>query len=249
MVNSGKKMNWGAGLAETESMPRLLIHLEGQTEEDFVNEILRDYLLARGFDDVSARIVGNARLRHRRGGIRPWPSVRKDIVKHLKEDPTCIATTMVDFYGLPQEGDGAWPGRCNTDRAKNIDKAETVESALLTDVTSEMDRLFNPQRFVPFVIMHEFEALLFSDCAGFSRGIGRPQLEASLRAIREQFPTPEDINDSPVTAPSKRVKLLVPGYQKPLLGCLAALEIGLSRIRLECPHFDAWLSRLEALCI
>src|ERR1035441_6298029 len=92
-------------------MARLLVHVEGQTEEDFVNELLRDYLLARGYDSVSARIVGNARLRNRRGGIRPWSSVRKNITNHLKEDPACIATTMVDYYGLPQEGAAAWPGR------------------------------------------------------------------------------------------------------------------------------------------
>jgi hypothetical protein len=95
--------------------------------------------------------------------------------------------------------------------------------------------------------MHEFEGLLFSDCAAFSRGIGRPDLEAPLRAIRQQFATPEEINDSPDTAPSKRVEALLPAYQKPLLGVLAVLEIGLLHIRAECPHFDAWLKQLESL--
>ena len=92
-------------------MARLLVHLEGQTEEDFVNEVLCDHLLTKGYNVVSARIVGNARLRNRRGGVRSWPSVKNDIVKHPKEDSTCIATTMVDYYGLPQDGDGCWPGR------------------------------------------------------------------------------------------------------------------------------------------
>jgi hypothetical protein len=227
-------------------MARLLVHLEGQTEEDFVNEVLRDYLLARGYDVVSARIVGNARLRHRRGGIRPWPSVRKDIVNHLKEDSACIATTMVDYYGLPQEGEGAWPGRKKAAGLKSGEKAPCIEHALLADVIAQMGKSFNPRRFVPFVVMHEFEGLLFSDCAGFSRGIGRSGLEAAFKAIRDQFPTPEDINDSPVTAPSKRVKDLVPGYEKPLLGSLAALEIGLNSIRHECPHFNGWLVQLES---
>jgi hypothetical protein len=76
--------------------------------------------------------------------------------------------------------------------------------------------------------MHEFEGLLFSDCAAFSRGIGRPDLAAGLQEIRDQFATPEEIDDSPVTAPSKRVEGLVPGYEKPLLGVLAILEIGLA---------------------
>ncbi len=227
-------------------MARLLVHVEGQTEEDFVNELLRDYLLAKGYDAVSARIVGNARLRNRRGGIRPWSSVRKNITNHLKEDPTCIATTMVDYYGLPQEGAAAWPGRAKAAGLNIGEKALCIESALLADVAEAMGTHFNPQRFVPFVVMHEFEGLLFSDCAGFSRGISRPALEAEFRKIRDQFATPEEINDSPITAPSKRVIDLVPGYEKPLLGSLAALEIGLRRIRQECPHFNHWLAQLES---
>lgn len=49
--------------------------------------------------------------------------------------------------------------------------------------------------------------------------------------------------------PSKRIIALYPGYerQKPLIGVLAALEIGLPKIRQECPLFDAWLSKLENL--
>ena len=96
-------------------------------------------------------------------------------------------------------------------------------------------------------MMHEFEALLFSDCEQFGRGIGRPDLAASFQGIRDQFASPEEIDDSPETAPSRRVELLVAGYQKPLLGILAALEIGLDAMRGECPHFAMWLSRLEAL--
>ena len=60
------------------------------------------------------------------------------------------------------------------------------------------------------------------------------------------FSSPEEINDSPETAPSKRVEALIPGYQKPLMGTLAALEIGLEKIRDACPHFNNWLSQIEA---
>jgi hypothetical protein len=125
------------------------------------------------------------------------------------------------------------------------EKARCVEEAVLADLTAAMGSRFDIRRFVPFVVMHEFEALLFSDCAAFSRGIGRPDLESGLQGIRDQFATPEEIDDSPVTAPSKRVEGLVPGYEKPLLGLLAILEIGLGRIRAECPHFDGWVTRLE----
>src|SRR5690348_2336386 len=134
-------------------MARLLIHVEGQTEEDFVNEILRDHLVTKGYDSVGARIVGNARLRQRRGGSRPWPSVRTDIINHLKEDTGCIATTMVDYYGLPRQGDEAWPGRAKAASLSFANKAACVEEALLGDLIAEMGG--NPRRFVPFVVMHE----------------------------------------------------------------------------------------------
>ena len=114
-------------------------------------------------------------------------------------------------------------------------------------ISLEMGANFDTDRFVPFVIMHEFEGLLFSDCAAFARGIGQLALEPSFQAIRDQFTTPEDINDSPNTAPSKRIINLMPEYDKPLYGNLAALEIGLDCIRQACPHFRNWLSKLEAL--
>jgi hypothetical protein len=228
-------------------MARLLIHVEGQTEEDFVNEVLRNDLVAKGYHSVEARIVGNARLRQRRGGIRPWPSVRADITRHLREDQDCIATTMVDYYALPQYGPGGWPGRAQSSGLSTIKKkALCVEDAVLADLSIKTQSNNDSERFVPFVVMHEFEGLLFSDCAAFSRGIGRSDLEIHFQKIRESFATPEEINDSPVTAPSKRVEAIVPGYEKPLLGVLAVLEIGLSRIRKECPHFDSWLTKLES---
>lgn len=215
-------------------MARLLVHVEGQTEETFVNEVLAPFLRDKGFIAVSARIVGNARQRERRGGIKPWPSVKKDILRHLRQDPKCLATTMVDFYGMPAEPPHAWPGRAVPRTLTARQKATSVEEALQQDLACE-----SPEaglRFIPFVVVHEFEGLLFSDCSAFSRGIGRPLLAQDLQQIRDKFTTPEDIKDSSLTAPSKRIEALLPGYEKPLLGNLAALEIGIEAIRRECPN-------------
>jgi hypothetical protein len=227
-------------------MSRLLIHVEGETEETFVNTILAPHLYTHGYTKISARLVGNARMRDRRGGIRAWSMVRRDILNHLKEDPNCLATTMVDYFALPQTGERAWPGRHAAGTLPFTQKATTVETALQTDICKELGNGFDPNRFIPYVMMHEFEGLLFSDCERFGRGIGRSDLVTQFQAIRNQFATPEEINDSPLTAPSKRVEALVPGYEKPLLGSLAVLEIGLGAIRAECPHFREWLERLEA---
>jgi len=95
--------------------------------------------------------------------------------------------------------------------------------------------------------MYEFEGLLFSDLSGVARAIGRAGTEEDLRKIRSAFSTPEWINDSLDTAPSKRIAKLLPAYDKPEHPLLAALEIGLDTIRRECLLFDAWIKRLEAL--
>lgn len=228
-------------------MTRLLVHVEGETEETFVNEVLAPHLRHYGYLKVAARLLGNARLRDRRGGIRGWSSVRGDIMNHLKEDSGCLVTTMVDYYALPQTGAKAWPGREAAGKLPFPQKAEAVQDALLADILAEMGSNFDATRFVPYVIMHEFEGLLFSDCERFGQGIGRPDLVPRFQEIRNGFNNPEEINDSPITVPSKRVELLVPGYEKPLLGTLAVLEIGIDAIRTECPHFRHWLGRLEAL--
>lgn len=230
-------------------MNGLLVLVEGQTEETFCDDLLRPHLTSRGFISVAARLMGNARLRTNRGGVRGWQDVRKDIVRHLRQDFGAVVTTMVDFYGMPHgaNSQNAWPGRADAERLPFEQRGPFVEAAIAADVCGAMGQDWRPDQFVAFVLMHEFESLLFSDCAAFAAGIGKPESEADFSAIRNQFRTPEEINDSPQTHPSQRIIDIVPGYQKPLQGVLAALEIGLDPMREECHHFRGWLERLETI--
>ena len=223
---------WG-----TIQMTRLVLHVEGETEESFVTNVLSWHLYSRGYTLVSARPSG---------GIKPWPTTRKEILRYLKQDAGCVVSTMVDYYGLPQRGSGAWPGRTDANRSRFPQKAKMVEDELLADICNYMGSRLNPDRFVPYVMMHEYEAMLFSDCAKFCNLIGRNDLLPQFQAIRNAFGSPEEIDDSPQTVPSKRIEKLVPGYRKPLFGTLGVLEIGLDAIRRECPHFQGWLKRLES---
>ena len=228
-------------------MTRLLVHVEGQTEETFVNEVLAPHLIELGLTSVGARLMGNARQRDHRGGVRAWRDVQRDIVRHLRNDQECIATTMVDYYGMPMAGRRAWPGRSEAAEREFRNKASTIEDGLSAAIRQTMGPGFEEGRFIPYVMMHEFEAMLFSDCERFGEGIGHPELAPRFQEIRDQFDSPEEIDDSPVTAPSRRIVELLPGYQKPLMGNLAALEIGLDGIRTECPNFQTWLERLEGI--
>ena len=224
---------------------RLIVLVEGPTEEAFVNEILSVHLYRNGYLGVSARLLGNARQRGRRGGIKAWSSTRKDILTHLKQDQGVVTTTLVDYYGLLQSEQRGWPGRQEANRQPFHLKAHTVESALMEDLAEDLGHLGDPVRFKPFVVMHEFEGLLFSDCNGFAQGLMKPELATAFQEIRDKFRSPEEINDSITTAPSKRVAALVDGYKKPYHGRLAMQAIGLEKVRAECLHFNQWLTFLE----
>ena len=228
-------------------MLRLLVHVEGQTEETFVNKILAPHLYNFGYSSINARLMGNARQRTRRGGIRKWPTVLRDIVHHLREDKGCFATIMVDYYGLPMSGDGAWPGRAESLSSPFAAKAQIVEDHISKDIQLEMGKDYYKNRFIPYLMMHEFEALLFSDCRNFCNGIGKPELTEKFQKIRNQFASPEEIDETPNQAPSKRIQALVENYEKPLLGTLAVEKIGLDQIRTECPNFSKWMNTLESL--
>lgn len=225
-------------------MARILIYVEGSTEEDYVTAILAPHLYVLGYTQVAPLKLGKQRERDRRGGIRPWPEARTNILDILRGDSEVIVSTMVDYYGMPQNGPGAWPGRAGA--AAQLSYPNGIEESLLADVADGMGDNFNPRRFIPYVMMQEFEAMLFSDCAEFARGIGRLDLAPTFQEIRDQFDTPENIDDSPDTAPSKRIETLVYRYRKPVLGIQAATAIGLPAIRAECSHFRGWLEHLES---
>ncbi len=125
------------------------------------------------------------------------------------------------------------------------DKARSVEVAMASALEKAMGSSFDRRRFLPYVMMHEFEAMLFSDCARFCLAVARSDLTVRLEKIRAAFETPEHIDDGRETAPSKRILNLLPSYEKPLMGNLGVLYIGLDRIRRECPHMRRWLELLE----
>lgn len=230
-------------------MTRLLIHVEGQTEETFVNEVLAPHLYQFGYSKISARLLGNARLRSRRGGICAWHAVRNDVVNHLKEDPGSLSTIMVDYYALPGSGVNKWPMRAESTLQPFPEKSIIIQNAIHAEICREMGEGFLSQRFVPYIMMYEFEGLLFSNPSRFASGIGRDDLLNEFQLIRASFATPEHINDSPHTAPSKRIRHLITNYEKPLLGTLAILEIGLEAIRSECTLFNLWIHKLEQGCL
>ncbi|HEY6292299.1 MAG TPA: DUF4276 family protein [Terriglobia bacterium] len=220
-------------------MTRVRVVVEGPTEESFVNQVLAVVLWPRRLY-VTPIVVG---VPGQKGGRTNYARVKKDVLIHLRQDRSAYCSTMIDFYGL---GDG-FPGVPLPPNLPNVEKVTRIERAVAQDIVDTVPDLRPDVRFLPYLQLHEYEGLLFSEPAAFANGIYQPNLAGQLQAIRDQFPTPEDINDDPNTAPSKRVLQLRPSYRKVLDGTLAAKAVGIARMRQECPHFDDWVARLEAL--
>ncbi len=220
-------------------MIALHIICEGHTEEMFVNEVLAAPFSTLGIHLHPALIGRPGHL----GGDFNLDRLVTDLRFLLHQDDSSYCTTFFDYYGLS----ATFPGKREADKLRETaDKSGYLLWALEETLREEFDDR-QMERFIPYVQMHEFEGLLFSDPQALATGINRPELAEKFAAIRRQFPTPEDINDSIVTAPSKRIEKLFDAYEKPTHGSLAALEMGLATIRGECPLFDRWLQTLEGL--
>ena len=213
-------------------MKRLIIVCEGPTEREFCNSVLADFFINKGI------VLETPLLKHSGGGVVSWQIIRRQLISHLNEgNPT--VTTFIDYYGI-KDGYGfpQW------ERSKGIDdnkqKMEFVENAMSQDIPENLR-----SRFVPHLQLHEFESLLFSDINVFEKNFMPSELDINkLKDIVAKFPNPEDINNSPNTAPSKRLADAVSGYRKVLYGNYLAIEIGLNSMLDKCPHFRDWISQL-----
>jgi hypothetical protein len=87
--------------------------------------------------------------------------------------------------------------------------------------------------------------LLFSNASILAEKIG--VAPTSIEAILNEYGQPEEINDGPQTAPSKRLEMLHNGYRKVAMGKTISVAIGVQQIRSKCPHFNQWLNKLEKL--
>jgi hypothetical protein len=206
-------------------MGKVYVVVEGETEETFVDELLAPHLNALGH-----------RLVLLPEEIQNYSRVKKRVRSLLRDTTASLVTTMFDYYGLPKK----FPGRKKPEGVRTLDKVRFVEAQFRADI--------GDPRFHPYLSLHEFEALLFSDPGKIALALGLDdRLTTRLSRIRASFPTPEDIDDDPTTAPSKRLVAVFPGYVKPIDGVRIANDIGLETIRQECPHFNDWLTLLDGI--
>ena len=211
-------------------MKYVYIYCEGQTEESFVNDVLYPYFSR--MDIYVTPIIHKTKrtpTKAFKGGVSRYAPIKDELIK-LCQDFTCIVTTMFDYYAMPDDTPSI--DHQDIDIYKRID---FIENAVNKDIGCK-NLLFN-------LVLHEFEALLFSEPQAFEH-IANDKVVRQLQAIRNSVDTPEHINNSAETAPSKRIQNVVNGYSKVRQGIIVAKYIGIDKMMSECKHFSAWIDKI-----
>lgn len=213
-------------------MKTLYIVVEGPTEEEFVNNVLAEYL--KGFNIMNAVPILLETSPGFTGGDIIFTRYRSNVEKLLISDPEAIVTSLIDYYELRTD----FPGYSTAMAlAYKPDSVRYLEEQLSNTIVSD--------RFIPYIQLHEFEGVLFSDIRGFNYMTSIRQTDrGKIQYIINHHPNPEMINDGKTTAPSVRLKSLIPRYRKPFHGPLIALENGIIPILQKCTRFKDWTEKI-----
>lgn len=225
-------------------MARLYLWAEGQTEQTFADDVLKEHLAQWDVFLSRPLLIAHAKKKGKihRGGGRKYLPMRNDMVRLISQEKSSdvFFTTMIDLYAIHAD----FPGRDEAEALRHVPekRVEFLEDVFARDI--------GDVRFLPYIQLHEFEAILFSDptCLRCRFDHHEKQI-AALKIVADSKKSPELIDDGQHTAPSKRIIAELPDYEtaKPIVGPQAAKRLGLDIIRSKCPHFAAWLTRLEAL--
>ena len=211
--------------------------VEGATEQLFVELILAPYCAVHGVYLHPTQVPKKGA----KGGDVRFARVKTCVGNFLKQRSDTRVGTFFDYYGLKD-----WPSLDEVRTAQGLSTA-AIEKRLNDSAAAELTREFPllnvADRFVPFIAVHEFEALLFSDATllASSLGIDVALIDETLRV----YGSPEAINTRPDKIPSRQIANWLDGrYIKTVQGVAIADKIGIDKMRAACPNFDDWLNRL-----
>ncbi|MBP9175539.1 MAG: DUF4276 family protein [Rhizobiales bacterium] len=219
-------------------MTRLLVLVEGQSEEVFVNRTLAPHLAAHGVFVAKPILIWTKRLAGgggHRGGVSHYQQIRNSLDPLLRNTVAWV-TTLIDYYALPADFPGLAASSGLIDPKK---KVAAITQAFAEDVAHP--------RFLPFLALHELEAWLFASPHSVARHFDKAGLTSRMQAMLTAAGEVELINGEPATHPKARICSLVPTYKEVADGAIILGKIGVEPIRASCPHFARWLGQLEAL--
>jgi hypothetical protein len=227
-------------------MKNLHIIVEGSSEEAFVNDVMVKHFSQLNIF-VSARKIrtGWDRINNKpaKGGLLKYSKLKNDVLRWIQSDrgrANTFYTSFIDLYAFPKDSQSPYTAQIQN-ISNHYQRIKALEDAIAKDI--------NHSNFIPYVQLHEFEALLLVDPDRLITMY--PDEQIGINKLKQEIgnKNPEEINESSQTAPSKRIIKFIPNYegQKAQVGPLVAEEIGLNILRQKCPHFNEWISKLEKI--
>jgi len=223
---------------------RVNVVAEGKTEMKFAKELLNQFFCGKPIIDARCVLTSrnNRSNYEHRGGMTNYARAKNDILNWLREDQSAYVTTMFDFYGLPND----FPGyedikSCHTP----LERVEYLELKMKEDIEADLADSV-PNRFIPYIQLHEFEALLYADLSLLEDDYLN-DIDAIRKLRKKTADTPpEDINNGFETAPSKRLLNAIK-YKKGSTPVAWLEKITIDKVASCCPHFSDWIGKLSKL--
>ena len=219
---------------------------EGQTELRFASKVLTTYLVVKGII-VLPQLLITSRNKNARGGILSYKQAMRDLTFMIRgaqdnEKEVHYFTSMFDLYALPDD----FPCFLEASVLKDYSQVAKLEEAFGKDV--------NCYKFIPYIQLHEFEALVLCDIDGLKDSY--PNAAKKLTELKNEVTTQysdnmELVDNSAETAPSKRIIKALKDeyhYDKSKSGTEITDKIGIDVLRGKCKHFDDWLTTIEKTC-
>lgn len=224
---------------------RICIIAEGPSEIQFLQAVVIPYLYAKNPQIENIWPVNS-------GGVGKTESIgyqkiKRTILAQMCSDNYAVYTTMFDYYRFPKKN---IPGFEYKDTLEIYDKVYSREDAFRNAIINEskLDSFREEIIFKPFLMLHEYETLMFCDLNQlyYVRSGNESAVKKLIREVAH-IENIELINDSHLTAPSKRIARVINGYQKPSMGLSITKAIGIEPMLEKCRHFKEWIDWLCSL--
>ena len=229
-------------------MRKVYLHVlcEGQTELRFASKVLSPYLVMKGVI-VLPQLLITSRKKNARGGILSYQQAKRELTymirgSHDSEQEVHYVTSMFDLYALPDD----FPGFAEASTLMDYCQVAKLEAAFGEDISY--------YKFIPYIQLHEFEALVLCDIDGLKESY--PNASEELGKLKDEISSQygdnmELVDNSVETAPSKRIIKALKDeyhYDKPKSGTEITNKTGIDTLRAKCQHFNDWLTKIENIC-
>ncbi len=230
----------------------LFVICEGESEFIFVDNLLAPYLYARcqSLKKVTPILLYKYGDKGRGGDISY--TRLSNHIRRLTTCPNTIVTTFIDYYKLGQ--DFPYKIKCLQENISyNSNDICNIVKMLEQDI-SQID--ISSSNLVPYIQIHEYEMIYFADISTFVKANSetkyQAKIEFQMQKILQNFISPEYINNSKDTAPSKRInqifnKIIDMNYSKKSCAVQYTSNTTINNIddiRKTCLHFSQWIDML-----